>query len=259
MKGYNRKMSLKRGGQSWLLWNKTIQLRPGRWQEWARHGGTVFLAGGQCVGGSRQEGTWSFRDLKEDLWGWRPVTEEDRDRRVSWGGGDGVGGDGGQHVQNLIIPSRPRAFLNKQWVPQAKDVFKQRRDTVMFTRSLWPLSEEWAGVGGGKRGTEATLHTCTPFHLSALSFCHLFFFFESLRQTLLMLPNQILVPDLEAAGHSKCWRRNSHQDKREKCCLLPCSCRKAGASLHLKLSLQMRFLTRSSLRRLDFGHGCSAL
>lgn len=121
----------------------------------------------------------------------------------------------------------------------------------------WVRSElVWAEGSGAQRRpfTPAPCSTCQR----SLSAIYLFFF-ESLRQTLLMLPNQILVPDLEAAGHSKCWLRNSHQDKREKCCLLPCSCRKAGASLHLKLSLQMRFLTRSSLRCLDFGHGCSAL
>lgn len=133
--------------------------------------GTVFQARGQVCEASRQGGTWSFWDLKEDQWGWCPVSEGNRNRKVRWRGRDWRG----QDIQNLSIPSRVESWLDKQWVPQASDVFKeQRRDMVTFTRSLWLLSGEGAAGGGGKRDTEATLHPCTTFHRSAFFFCHLF-------------------------------------------------------------------------------------
>ena len=65
-------------------------------------------------------------------------------------------------------------MLNKQWVPQARDVFKQKKDMVTFTRSLWLLNRERAAGEEGKPNTEATLHVHTTFHWSTF-FCHLFF------------------------------------------------------------------------------------
>ena len=54
-------------------------------------------------------------------------------------------------------------MLNKQWVPQARDVFKQKKDMVTFTRTLWLLSRERAAGEEGKLNTEA--NTPGPHHV----------------------------------------------------------------------------------------------
>ena len=101
------------------------------------------------------------------------------DRKVCWGGRDWRG----QDVQSLIIPSGPKSLLNKQWVPQARDVFKQKKDMVTFTRTIWLLSRQRAAGEEGKSNTEAALHVCTAFHWS-MFFCHFFISLALLRQTL---------------------------------------------------------------------------
>ena len=75
-------------------------------------------------------------------------------------------------------------MLNKQWVPQARDVFKQKKDMVTFTRTNWLLSRQRAAGEEGKSNTEAALHVCTKFHWSMFFFCHFFTSLALLRQTL---------------------------------------------------------------------------
>lgn len=184
--------------------------------------GTVFQARGQVCEASMLDGTWSFWDLKADQWGWCPVSEGNRDRKVRWRGRDWRG----QDIQNLGIPSRVASWLNKQWVPQASDVFKQqRRDMVTFTRSLWLLSSGGSCRGrreAGHRGYTSPLH-----HIPRVSVLFLPFVFPQVLnysgKLFLLFTDQVLVLDLETAGPSNCWGKNSHCTKKERYCLLSCS------------------------------------
>ena len=107
-------------------------------------------------------------------------------------------------MQSLVIPCGAKPLLNKQWVPQARDVFKQKKDMVTFTRTIWLLSRERAAGEERKPNTEEALHVRTAFHWSTFFFCHFFTSLALLRQTFLLPTSHVLGLDLETAGPSNC-------------------------------------------------------
>lgn len=127
--------------------------------------------------------------MKEDQ---EASTSRDGDRKVNWRGGDGVEGS----CRASSPPAGQGLNPASKWVPQASDVFKQRRNTearVAWGLHRFPLAAEWgAELEGeeGKQGAEATLHTCTTSHcqcsLSAICFPTSLFFnlilFNSINQ-----------------------------------------------------------------------------
>lgn len=87
--------------------------------------------------------------------------------------GDKEAGVGGDRCTEPCHPRQGGAFAQKQWVPRASDVFKQRKNVVLITRSLWLLSEERAAWGEREQDLERTPHPSATRHWSAFFLCHL--------------------------------------------------------------------------------------
>lgn len=85
--------------------------------------GQCSRQGTVCGEASRQEGNWG-----------QEISYRDRD--------EGMG-----RVARTSSSQQSRVFTQQTMGPLVSGVFKQRREKVKFTRSLWRLSQE--GAGGG--------------------------------------------------------------------------------------------------------------